>query len=85
MKNFIFWYIKPCIPVVLNLRFGGKYSLHFHGRRVSLTINSMKKAVSRDSRNVGRLSADYTALYPRRLNSSRLQHYAGNRLELATT
>jgi hypothetical protein len=36
VKNTIFWYIAPCSPLKVNLRFGGTYHPHLHGRRINL-------------------------------------------------
>jgi hypothetical protein len=33
MKNAVFWDVAPCTSCV-NRRFGGKYRLHLHGRKI---------------------------------------------------
>jgi hypothetical protein len=61
-KSTIFWDITPCSPLKVNRRFGEIYCLDLQGRRISRasTVGDMFL------RNVGRLFAEYTALYPRR-------------------
>jgi hypothetical protein len=49
----IFCDITQCIPLKVKWRFGGIFRLHLKGIRIS------------QARNVGWLSKDYTALYPR--------------------
>jgi hypothetical protein len=37
IRSFIFWDIKPCIPVKVNRRFGERHRLQLQGRKVSLS------------------------------------------------
>jgi hypothetical protein len=72
MKSSIFWDITSCSPLEVNRHFGGIHRHHLQGRRISRAKNqpeSRWKAEPEDEngmflRNVGRISTDYTALYP---------------------
>jgi hypothetical protein len=35
VKNTMLWDITQCSPLIVNVRFGGKYHLHFWGQRIS--------------------------------------------------
>jgi hypothetical protein len=47
LKNTVLWVIMPCSSEKAR-RFGGTYSLHLQGRRVSQARRQLKQAVSRD-------------------------------------
>jgi hypothetical protein len=77
MKNTVLWDITPCSPLKVNWRFGGTCHLHLQGRRITRARNqrdSRWEAELFDPEdggdmflwNVGWLSADYMAFYPRR-------------------
>jgi hypothetical protein len=83
MKVSVFWYITPSSPSKINRTFGGTCRLRLQGRRLVALLASRFPLVSflayffrhwrwrRYVRSKRRwLSTDYTALYPRRLNSS---------------
>jgi hypothetical protein len=76
MKSTIFWDITPCSPLKVNRRFGGKCYLYRQGRRIIQAGFLLGFVFDHEDgsdiflRNVGWLSTDYTALYPRRQNSS---------------
>jgi hypothetical protein len=83
-KTFIFWDIKPCSPVKVNRRFRDICHLQFQDRRVGqvallaagfmlvsyLVYSSTLKREAMFLQNIGWLSLEYTALYPRRWYSS---------------
>jgi hypothetical protein len=75
MKSTIFWDVTPCSPLKVNRRYGGRYGLHFQGRKISQQETNVKAGGKPEDggdmfhRNVGRLSTDYMALHPRRWNS----------------
>jgi hypothetical protein len=74
--------IKPCSPLKLNRSFRGTYCLHLQGRKIRQARNQRESRWQAERllglvfdpeyggymflRNVGWLSTDYTALYPRR-------------------
>jgi hypothetical protein len=84
-EYYTFWDIRRCSPLV-NRRFRGTYRLHLQGRRISQARNQRESMWQADPmlglffnpedggdivlRNVGWLSTEYTALYPRRQCSS---------------
>jgi hypothetical protein len=83
IKSSILWDITPSSPLEVNRRFGGTCRLHLQGWRISLLYVGFLFGlffVPEDGgdmllRNVGCLSAEYTALYyPRRQDS--LSHFA---------
>jgi hypothetical protein len=85
MKSTIFWDITPCSQLSVNRRFGGTYSLHLQGRKISWARKTSVKACGKQNffdpedvgdmflRNVGWHSTDYTALHPRKWYSSMLK------------
>jgi hypothetical protein len=83
MDSSILWYIMPRSPLKNNRCFGGTYRINLQDRRISQTITH-REAGSKPCRpfdpenggdmlfrNIGWISADYKALYPRRSNSSK--------------
>jgi hypothetical protein len=85
LKSYVFWDVTPCIPLKINWSFGGTWYLHLQDRRISQARNQREAGNKQSSdllffnpedggylflRNVGWLSTDYTALYPRRWNPS---------------
>jgi hypothetical protein len=83
LKSSVPWDITPCNPLKVSRRLGGTYRLHLQGRRISQAGNQQKAVRAllvlvfypEDGgdmllRDVGWLSTDYTALYPRTQNSS---------------
>jgi hypothetical protein len=79
MKSIILWNITPCSWLKVSRRFGRTYRLHLQDRRISRALLSTEfhagillslfKSEDRDDmfvRNVGWLSVEYMALYPRR-------------------
>jgi hypothetical protein len=74
-KSTIFCDITPCRPFKVNRHFDGTYRLHLHRRRISRARNQLEirwqaEPTNLFPRNVGWLSTDYTALYPRREHTS---------------
>jgi hypothetical protein len=85
MKSSVFWDIMPCSPLKLYRRFGGTCRLHLQRRRIC-QARSQRVAIRTNFllsllfdfedggdmflRNVGTISTEYTALYPRRWFSS---------------
>jgi hypothetical protein len=81
LKSSISWDITPCSPLKVNRRFGGTCRLHFQGRSISQARNQReaghKQSLFFDPEgggemflgNVGWLSTDCTAFYPRRYKS----------------
>jgi hypothetical protein len=93
MKNSVSWDIAPCNQLKVNRRLGDICRFHHQGRRISQTRNQrerssafplvfvglvyLKNWADMFLRNVGWLSTDYTALYPRRQTSLwDLSHYS---------
>jgi hypothetical protein len=84
MKSSIFWDITLCSPLKVTWYFGGTCHLHLQGQRIcqarhqhetdSKQSSSTLKIEARYMflQNVGWLSTDNTALYPRRQKSSEL-------------
>jgi hypothetical protein len=77
MKSIIFWDMTLCSLLSCNRRFGWTYRLHLHGRN-NFSKNQQVSRWQADGgymflRNVGCNSTDYTASYPRRWYSSRLE------------
>jgi hypothetical protein len=84
MKSYIFWDIMSCSPLRINRHFGGTCHLYLQGRRISQARNQAtsfhagfllglffdpEDGGDMFFRNVGWLSANCTALCPRRQNS----------------
>jgi hypothetical protein len=78
-KNFIFCDIKPCSPSKVNQRFKITFRLHLQGWRVNLARNKMSSSwylrwfclpYSCTLNMFVRISADFTALYPTKQNTS---------------
>jgi hypothetical protein len=69
IKRTTFWDITPCSPLKVNRRFGGTYRLHLQVRKISRARNQVESRWQAGP-NVGCLSTEYTALYPRRWYSS---------------
>jgi hypothetical protein len=67
-KSPIFWDTTPCSPLEVNRRFGGTPRLRFQCRRISQTRNQQQLLASRLM-----LVSCYTALYPKRQDSSKPQ------------
>jgi hypothetical protein len=73
LRSSIFWDTTPCSPLKVNRRFGRTYRLHLQGRRIRRARNQRESRWQAQTRkmetlilgNVGWLSTDYTALYPR--------------------
>jgi hypothetical protein len=61
-KNLIFWDMPLLSPFKFNRRFGAKYGLHLHGRK----IRQAWKQVALFLRNVGWHTVDYITLCPGR-------------------
>jgi hypothetical protein len=72
-KSSGFWDITPCSTVKVNRRFGGTYCLLYAGFLHGLLFNPEDEGDA-FIRTVGSVSADYTALYPRR------KKYSGTRV-----
>jgi hypothetical protein len=91
MKISIFWDITPCSPFKVNRRFGRTYHLYFQDRKINtwfhvgfLLCLFFDPEYGGDIflRNLGWLSTDYTALYPRRQNPSNVILFAALRLQM---
>jgi hypothetical protein len=74
MEIFIFWSITLCSPFKVNRRFGRTYDLHLatciHAGSLLDLYFHPEDGDDMSLWNVGWLSAEYTALYPRRQRSS---------------
>jgi hypothetical protein len=80
MKNVVFWDVTPCRSC--ELRFGGKYILHFQGIKIHERGTTCSRwflasgflysedGVDTFLRNVGSIHKIYTAPHPRRRHSS---------------
>jgi hypothetical protein len=71
MKSSICWDTTPCSPLKANRRFGGICRLHIQDQRINQARNQHRSWWQADGYgNVGWLSKDYTALYPKSESSS---------------
>jgi hypothetical protein len=86
MKSYFFWNKTPCSPLEINRNFGGTSSMpNKPGKKREASKQSLmlvhagfllglffdhEDGGAMFVRNVGLFSTDYTALYPRRENSS---------------